>query len=71
MDLGQLAPQGVFVRLEPQQGLRNASGEPMVLVTDSADEHAAVGFDNLSNFNRQFRALKQATPREFRRKLAR
>ena len=33
-----------------------------------ADE---VGYTNLANFNRQFRALKRVTPREFRRSFAR
>ena len=32
-----------------------------------ADE---VGYGNLANFNRQFRALKNMTPREFRRSFA-
>ena len=30
-----------------------------------------VGYANLANFNRQFRALKGVTPREFRRSFAR
>ena len=31
----------------------------------------AVGYANLANFNRQFRALKKMTPREFRRSFTR
>jgi AraC-like DNA-binding protein len=37
-------------------------------IASIADE---VGYANLANFNRQFRALKQMTPREFRRSFAR
>jgi AraC-like DNA-binding protein len=44
--------------------LANTS-QPIAHVAD------AVGYANLANFNRQFRALKGLTPREFRRNFAR
>ena len=41
------------------------SAEPIAHVADE------VGYASLANFNRQFRALKRVTPREFRRSFAR
>ena len=41
------------------------SSQPIAHIAD------AVGYANLANFNRQFRALKAMTPREFRRSFAR
>jgi AraC-like DNA-binding protein len=40
-------------------------GQPIAHIADE------VGYANLANFNRQFRALKKMTPREFRRSFAR
>jgi len=41
----------------------------LLISTPKSIAHVAaeVGYENLSHFNRQFRALKHATPREFRR----
>ena len=41
------------------------SHQPIAAIADE------VGYANLANFNRQFRALKQMTPREFRRSFTR
>ena len=50
--------------------LRIGSACQLLIATSRPVAHIAadVGYDNLSHFNRQFRLLKQATPRAFRRK---
>ena len=49
-------------------------GQACALLVNTAQPIAhvadAVGYRNLANFNRQFRALKAMTPREFRRSFA-
>ena len=50
-------------------------GQACALLVNSATPIShiadAVGYQNLANFNRQFRGLKQMTPREFRRSFVR
>ena len=81
-ELAHLSPSGLHrlfrrhTRMTPLAyvtQLRIGRACQLLISTAQPIAHIAcsVGFDNLSNFNRQFRALKQATPREFRRKLAR
>ncbi len=55
----------IQLRLGRACQLLMSSQRPIALIA------ADVGYENLSNFNRQFRAAKGATPREFRRQVAR
>jgi AraC-like DNA-binding protein len=50
--------------------VRISHASRMLLETDRniIDISWRCGFSNLSNFNRQFKALKGASPRQFRRK---
>ena len=53
--------------------LRIGQACALLINTDLPIKHIAdeVGYHNLANFNRQFRAVKQMTPREFRRSFVR